>query len=149
VEIFLRKNYAIIFVCLVFLLLTFLHAHAEPQLQTNTFSDVKCSYRDRLLEQFKENPISEVLQKGVPLSFFINVDDKNWRRPVHVRAWEDKYYEERWTKAGVKEIIVEQALHQLFEVPIGASEGIEFYVPTGINPNLWLTSAMNIVKRIG
>ncbi len=124
----MRKLFAVS-MCL-FMLLIYFPVQAERQPETNINPEFKYSLRDVLLKDFQEKPIKEVLEKGESVPYLINIDNKEWKRPIYSSVWDTPYYKGRY--AGSPLVFVDMALHSLFQSPVGASAEVDFYVPLGL-----------------
>ncbi|MDI3480978.1 MAG: hypothetical protein PWQ97_633 [Tepidanaerobacteraceae bacterium] len=86
--------------------------------QKNNDKSFKYSSREETTEEFHEVPIKEVLSKGKTIKFILKVENNDWVRPTYSKEWDDPLFKERFPDPSV---LVEAAMHRLFELPAGAS----------------------------
>lgn len=92
--------------------------------------DFKYSSREETMREFQEVPIKEILSRGKSIKFILKVDNKDWIRPIYSKAWDEPLFKERFPDPS---LLVEAAMHRLFELPAGASLSFPFYVSIGLD----------------
>lgn len=90
----------------------------------------KYSSRLEATREFQQVPIKEILSKGKTIKFILKAENKDWIRPTYSKKWDDPLFKERFPDSS---ILVEAAMHRLFELPTGASLSFPFYVSIGLD----------------
>ncbi|MQL52517.1 hypothetical protein GFC01_09635 [Desulfofundulus thermobenzoicus] len=98
--------------------------------QRNNDKSFKYSSRRETTREFQEVPIKEVLSRGKTIKFTLKAENKDWIRPTYSKAWDDPLFKERFPDPSV---LVEAAMHRLFELPAGTSLSFPFYVSIGLD----------------
>ncbi|MGB9809517.1 MAG: hypothetical protein ACPLSA_05690 [Caldanaerobacter sp.] len=98
----------------------------------NIAYDNNFEYSPRLedLREFRQLPIKDILSKGNTITFVLKTENKDWIRPIYSKKWEDPLFKERFSDPS---ILVETAMHRLFELPAGASLSFPLYASLGLD----------------
>jgi len=98
--------------------------------QENNDKSFKYSSRVEATREFQEVPIKEILGKGKTIKFILKAENKDWIRPTYSKEWDEPLFKERFPDSSV---LVEAAMHRLFELPTGTSLSFPFYVSIGLD----------------
>jgi len=107
-------------------------ADMEKRNANQESNDKGFKYSSRLEDtrEFQEVPIKEILSKGKTTKFILKAENKDWIRPTYSKEWDDPLFKERFPDSS---ILVEAAMHRLFELPTGTSLSFPFYVSIGLD----------------